>query len=71
MITFLIVYKHNSAVSEFKNMKFISDGAPTLSEIQLKIMKDHDWDINDFAIINIIPIKTEIFEHGKNEVKLL
>lgn len=65
MITFLIVYKHNASVSEYKNMKFISDGAPSLSEIQLKIMEINNWKINDFAIINIIPIKTELFEHGK------
>lgn len=65
MITFLIVYKHNASVSEYKNMKFVSDGAPNLSEIQLKIMEINNWKINDFAIINIIPIKTELFEHGK------
>lgn len=65
MITFLIVYKHNASVSEYKNMKFISDGAPNLSEIQLKIIEINNWKINDFAIINIIPIKTELFEHGK------
>jgi len=65
MITFLIVYKHNASVSEYKNMKFVSDGAPSLSEIQLKIMEINNWKINDFAIINIIPIKTELFEHGK------
>ena len=65
MITFLIVYKHNASVSEYKNMKFISDGAPSLWEIQLKIMEINNWKINDFAIINIIPIKTELFEHGK------
>ena len=65
MITFLIVYKHNASVSEYKNMKFLSDGAPSLSEIQLKIMEINNWKINDFAIINIIPIKTELFEHGK------
>lgn len=65
MITFLIVYKHNASVSEYKNMKFVSDGAPSLSEIQLKIMEINNWKINDFAIINIIPVKTELFEHGK------
>lgn len=65
MITFLIVYKHNASVSEYKNMKFVSDGAPSLSEIQLKVMEINNWKINDFAIINIIPIKTELFEHGK------
>ena len=65
MITFLIVYKHNASVSEYKNMKFVSDGAPSLSEIQLKIMEINNWKINDFAIINIIPIKTELFEYGK------
>ena len=62
MITFLIVYKHNASISEFKNIKFLSDGAPSLSEIQLKIMEFHKWNINDFSIINIIPVKTEIFE---------
>lgn len=65
MITFLIVYKHNASVSEYKNMKFVSDGASSLSEIQLKIMEINNWKINDFAIINIIPVKTELFEHGK------
>lgn len=62
MITFLIVYKHNASISEYKNMKFISDGAPNLSEIQLKIMNINNWKINDFSIINIIPIKTELLE---------
>ena len=65
MITFLIVYKHNASISEYKNMKFVSDGAPSLSEIQLKIMELHKLKITDFAVINIIPIKTELFEHGK------
>lgn len=65
MITFLIVYKHNASISEYKNMKFISDGAPSLSEIQLKIMEVNKWKITDFAIINIIPIRTELYEHGK------
>ena len=69
MITFLIVYKHNASISEYKNMKFISDGAPSLSEIQLKIMEDTKWKITDFAIINIIPIKTELYEHGENKIK--
>lgn len=46
-------------------MKFVSDGAPSLSEIQLKIIELNNWKINDFSIINIIPIKTELFEHGK------
>ena len=62
MITFLIVYKHNASISEYKNMKFISDGAPNLSEIQLKIMNINNWKINDFSIINMIPIKTELLE---------
>ena len=62
MITFLVVYKHNASVSEFKNLKFICDGAPVLSEIQLKIMEYHKWKVGDFSIINIIPIKTELFE---------
>ena len=65
MITFLIVYKHNASISEFKNMKFISDGAPNISEIQMKIMEANNWKLTDFAIINIIPIKTELYEHGK------
>ena len=63
MITFLIVYKHNVAQTEYKNLKFISDGAPSISEIQLKIIEKHKWNINDFAIINIIPVKTELFEN--------
>ena len=65
MITFLIVYKHNASISEYKNMKFLSDGAPSLSEIQMKIMEINNWKIEDFAIINIMPIKTEILVHGK------
>ena len=63
MITFLIVYKHNASISEYKNMKYLSDGAPSLSEIQLKIMELNKWKVNDFSIINIIPIKTELFEN--------
>lgn len=63
MITFLIVYKHNASVSEYKNMKFLSDGAPNLSEIQLKIIETHKWKISEFSIVNIIPIKTELFEN--------
>ena len=63
MITFLIVYKHNASISEFKNIKFLSDGAPSLSEIQMKIMELNNWNIKDFSIINIIPIKTELFEN--------
>ena len=63
MITFLIVYKHNASVSEYKNMKYLSDGAPSLSEIQLKIMELNKWKVNDFSIINIIPVKTELFEN--------
>lgn len=65
MITFLIVYKHSASISEYKNMKFLSDGAPSLSEIQMKIIELNNWKISDFCIINIIPIKTEILEHGK------
>lgn len=65
MVTFLIVYKHNASISEFKNMKFISDGAPNLSEIQLKIMEEHKWKLTDFAIISIIPIRTELCQYGK------
>lgn len=63
MITFLIVYKYNASVSEYKNMKYLSDGAPSLSEIQLKIMELNKWKVNDFSIINIIPVKTELFEN--------
>ena len=63
MITFLIVYKHNASISEFKNLKFISDGAPSLSEIQLKIMDINKWKLTDFSIINIIPVKTELLEN--------
>lgn len=65
MITFLIVYKHNSSISEFKNMKIISDGAPNLSEIQLKIMEANKWKITDFSIINIIPVKSELTEYSE------
>lgn len=64
MITFLIVYKHNVASTEYKNMKFISDGAPSLSEIQMKIIDKHKWKINEFAIINIIPIRTELCDYS-------
>ena len=64
MITFLIVYKHNVATTEYKNMKFISDGAPSLSEIQLKIINKHNWKINEFSIINIIPIRTELCDYS-------
>ena len=66
MITFLIVYKHNASISEFKNMRIVSDGAPNLSEIQLKIMNSNNWKLNDFAIINIIPIKTELDNYNNN-----
>lgn len=66
MITFLVVYKHNASVSEYKNMRIISDGAPNLSEIQLKIMNANNWKLNDFAIINIIPIKTELDNYNNN-----
>ena len=59
MITFLIVYKHNVS-NVFNNLVYLSDGAPCLSDIQLKIIELHNWKINDFGIINIIPIKTEI-----------
>ena len=62
MITFLVVYKHNASISEFKNIKFISDGAPNISVIQMKIMDNHKWKIDEFAIINIIPVKTELVE---------
>ena len=65
MITFLVVYKHNASISEVKNLKFLSDGAPNLSEIQMKIMDANKWKLTDFAILNIIPIKTEIIENCK------
>ena len=63
MITFLIVYKHNASVSEYKNMQYISDGAPSLSDMQLKIMNKNNWKMNDFAIITIIPVKTELADY--------
>lgn len=63
MITFLIVYKHNASVSEYKNIQYISDGVPSLSDIQLKIMNKNNWKMNDFAIINIIPVKTELADY--------
>lgn len=56
---FLIVYKHNVG-NNFFNITYFCDGAPALSEIQLKIIDKHKWSINEFAIINIIPIKTEL-----------
>jgi hypothetical protein len=43
-------------------MKFLSDGAPSLSEIQMKIMEQFKWKLQDFSIVNIIPIKTEFLE---------
>lgn len=61
MITFLIVYKHNTSPA-FCNIKMIFDGAPNLSEIQLTIINKHKWKIEDFAIVNIIPIKSELLE---------
>lgn len=64
MSSFLIVYKHNASISEYKNMRLTSDGALSLSEVQLKIMEIHKWKLTDFAIINIIPIKTELYEDG-------
>ena len=56
---FLIVYKHNVG-NNFFNITYFCDGAPALSEIQLKIIEKHKWNISEFAIINIIPIKTEL-----------
>lgn len=56
---FLIVYKYNIGTNFF-NTTYFCDGAPILSEIQLKIMEKHKWNISEFAIINIIPIKTEL-----------
>lgn len=61
MITFLIVYKHNTSPG-FGNIKMMFDGAPNLSEIQLAIINKHKWGINDFAIVNIIPIRSELLE---------
>lgn len=60
-MTFLIVYKHNVG-NNFFNIVYFCDGAPVLSEIQLKIIDKHKWNINEFAIINIIPIKTELIK---------
>lgn len=59
MIRFLIVYKYNIG-NNFYNIEYYCDGAPILSEIQLKIIQKHKWNINDFAIINILPIKNEL-----------
>lgn len=59
MIKFLVVYKYNIGVN-FNNLIYYCEGAPMLSEIQLKIMEKHKWSVNDFAIINIIPLKSEI-----------
>lgn len=56
---FLIVYKHNVG-NNFFNITYFCDGAPALSEIQLKIIEKHKWNISEFAIINIIPIRTEL-----------
>lgn len=58
-MTFLIVYKHNVG-DNFYNITYFCDGAPILSEIQLNIINKHKWNISEFAIINIIPIKTEL-----------
>lgn len=61
MTEFLIVYVYKPNTSNnFFNLTYFSNGAPVLSEIQLKIMETHRWNINDFAVINIIPIKTEL-----------
>lgn len=61
MITFLIVYKfHSSPV--INNMKYMSDGAPCLSDIQLKIIETHTCKLTDFAILNIVPVKTELLK---------
>lgn len=59
MITFLIVYKYNIG-NNFNNIIYYCDGAPILSEIQLKIIEKHKWKIDEFCIINIIPIKNEL-----------
>ena len=59
MTTFLIVYKHNASIA-VENMTYICDGAPCLSDIQMKIINKHIWKLSDFAVLNIIPIKTEI-----------
>ena len=61
MTAFLVVYVYKPNTSNnFFNLTYFCNGAPVLSEIQLKIMQVHHWGINDFAIINIIPIKTEL-----------
>ena len=59
MLKFLVVYKYNIG-AKFDNIEYYCSDAPILSEIQLKIMDKHKWNINDFAIINIIPIKVEL-----------
>ena len=58
---FLIVYKHNVG-NNFFNITYFCDGAPALSEIQLKIIEKHKWNISEFAVINIIPVKTELLK---------
>ena len=56
---FLIVYKHNVGTNFF-NIEYFCDGTPILSEIQLKIIEKHKWNLSEFAIINILPIQTEL-----------
>ena len=58
-MAFLVVYKHNAGCNFF-NLTYFCEGAPVLSEIQLNIINKHKWGINEFAIINIIPIKNEL-----------
>lgn len=61
MTEFLVVYVYKPNTSNnFFNLTYFSNSAPVLSEIQLKIIEKHHWGINDFAIINIMPIKTEL-----------
>ena len=63
MIAFLIVYKHNASISEYKNLVITSDGAPSLSTITKKIIDINNWKLTEFAIINIIPIKSELYDY--------
>lgn len=69
MITFLIVYKHNVS-NCFNNMLYVSDGAPCLSEIKMRIMDKHKWKEGDYAIINLIPIKNELDINLCNEIDI-
>ena len=59
MTTYLIVYKYNIGIN-FYNILYLCEEAPVLSEIQLQIMQKHKWNIDEFSIINIIPVKNEL-----------